>query len=356
MYCVISVTAPCSADASAVYNHRCGSLVLCIHMPRSLFAPITPVSVAQALEYCHMIAESRGIALLMPGDLHLWGVNGGNRSDFFVRLLDELAYDAVVLVGDVFDSAKHERETHADREVLVRLRTLDEADRLHIVRGNHDQQVLDDPQSIRERARRELVIGEAGDPMDLSWLTRPRMHTNVVYAEADARVFVGPAHYDAEQHKDAWPTHTGTNDVLVLRVSDSHILYEHGDRYDRWARRAHASSIVKHVGTCAYDLLVRFERRRAEWGDATGSLKQRVSVWRGVCRDVAQGIHKRGVTLPIEVHASVSGHTHYPGYVQIDGVPQVNVGSFRGYRPSFALVTRDTGELLPPVVVRYGRE
>lgn len=324
-------------------------------MPKIPMPPIAPVSYREAMDHCRRIERERGIALLIPGDLHLWGVEGGNRSDFFAHILETLEYDKVVLLGDMFDGMKYEQETHADRRVLELLAQLDCDDRIHIVRGNHDRAILNDPQTIHERARSEHVRAETGEPMDLSWLTRSRMYRDVVYVAVDGGAYRGPAHHEGSAHAHRWPSHVGSNDVLVLRVADKHILFEHGDAHDKWARRAHKSSVIEYVGKCGFDLLVRLERNHSGLGDMTGSLKQKVSRWRGVCRDVAQGAYVRGHELDFDIHANVCGHTHYPGQVLLGEVTHVNVGSFRGYRPSFALVTRD-GELLPPIVVRYGRE
>ena len=315
-------------------------------IPMSRLAPLSP---EEAFRVVDRVQREQGIAYLIPGDLHLWGARGGNRSDLFFRLLVETRYRKVVVLGDLFDGNRHERETVSDRQVLLHLRTLDTEGRLHLVRGNHDRLLMRSPALFAERAVRRRVFGEAGEPMDMSWLVRPRMHDDVVVSIADG------VEYATRGAGSSQDVHPGSSDVLVLRVGDKNILFEHGDAYDQWVRHSRTGSVLASVGKCAYDLMVKIEKNHTSLADLSGTLKQKVSVWRGVCHAVAVGTHKRGVVLPHPIHASVSGHTHYPGSVLFGDVPYVNVGSFRGYRPSFTLVT-EQGDVLPPIVVHCGRE
>lgn len=319
-------------------------------MDRVPMLRIAPRSVGEVFTMVERVHRERGIAYLVPGDLHLWGAKGGNRSELFFRLLTDVAYRKVVILGDLLDGNRHERETLSDRHVLEHLRRLDEQGRLHLVRGNHDRVLMRSPGLIANRHRRRRVLGEVGEPMDMQWLARPRMHDDVLYAYVDGVEYTLPGGIDR-----AKGDHPGSSDVLVLRVRDKNILFEHGDAYDHLVRRTRAGSVFTSVGKCAYDLLVRMEKNHASLADLSGTLKQKVSMWRGVCHAVAVGTHARGVSLSYPIHASVSGHTHYPGYVRFGEVPYVNVGSFRGHRPSFTLVT-EHGEVLPPIVVHCGRE
>ncbi len=305
---------------------------------------IAPLSLDDMFRVVDQVHREHGIAYLIPGDLHLWGARGGNLSSLFFRLLQEIPYRKVVVLGDLFDGNRHERETMSDRQVLEHLRLLDVADRLHIVRGNHDRALLRVPELIAKRARRVPVFGEAGVPMLMDWLVRPRTFSDVVYTRVDDVEYgVGDT------------AHPGSSDVLVLRVGTKNVLFEHGDAYDSWVRRTHTGSVLTGVGKCAYDLMVRIEKNHTSLADLSGTLKQKVSVWRGVCHAVAVGAHARGSALAHPIHATVSGHTHYPGYIPFGEVPHVNVGSFRGYRPSFVLVT-ERGDVLPPIVVQCGRK
>jgi len=318
-------------------------------MPRRSVSPIAPTTLDEAIARVEEIERTRGVGLLIPGDLHLWGVDGGNQSGLFAYLLDVLPYDKVVLLGDAFDSNMPERETEDDRAVLARLRLLDKDRRLHIVRGNHDRAILRDPALVRMRARMRAVGADVLAP-DVAWLGDERTHADVVHAEADGVVLRS----SVSDEKFVPEAPFSSVDSLVLQVGSGRVYFEHGDRHDKVAKRAHNSSILEWLGTNAFDLMVQIEKRHAGIGDKVGILKQKMSVLRGVCASVARGVHAAG--LVHTVTATVSGHTHLPQYIAHEGVPHVNVGSFRGYRPSFAVVTRDTGEVLPPIVVRVGRE
>jgi predicted phosphodiesterase len=281
----------------------------------------------------------------------LWGAEGGNQSGLFAHLLDVLPYQKVALLGDIFDGVVYERETDADREVLSRIRNLDDDGRLHIVRGNHDRDFLRSPELVVDRARARAVGADATLP-DVAWLTRSRLYDDVFYAETDRHVQVADG---TRLQVHPRKCHTGSSDVLVLRVGSGLVYLEHGDRYDRVATRAHKNSILEQIGKGAYDMLVHMEKGHVGFGGLTATLKQKVSVWRGVCGAVARGACTSSRRLAHEVAATVTGHTHYPLYSDAEQIPHANAGSFRGYRPSFVIVTADTGEVLPPVVVQAGR-
>ncbi len=316
-----------------------------------MFSPLAPRSFKDTIDTCRELARSRGIALIIPGDLHLWGVTGGNRSDLFATLLGAFPFGKVVLLGDLFDSDRQVRETAADRRVLSMLSALDREDRVHVVRGNHDRALLSTVAEPNEGRGRRAAQRRARDAA-LAWLARPRMHADIVYACADQAVFVGAAHPGGQGVADAIRPHPGSSDVLVLAVGNRTILFEHGDAYDRWVQRGRPRSVLTRVGGNAYDLSVAVERRNLRLADMSASVKRRVSMWRGVCRSVVEGAYARSVALPFPVHGTVCGHTHYPGFVMHEGIPHVNVGSFRGHRPSFAVVTGD-GELMPPFVIEH---
>lgn len=303
---------------------------------RSTF--ITPRPFDEVVAECNGIAQTRGIAVLVPGDLHLWGAPGGNRSDLFVELMQRVGFSYLLTNGDLFEGYHPARQTEHDASVLTHIQELDREARWIAVRGNHDRRIFTN--NIRHR-------GHESEP-DLSWLYRERISNPVCMSIVD-----GDVYHNAAPTQDVAPkAHPGSHDVVMLTVSGKNFLFEHGDRYDvLGGTLAARDDLATKVASAAYNLLVSLEKTHERVGDTIGTFKRSVSKWRGVGRSVAEGVTRQAQALTVPIHGTVSGHTHYPLHTVVDGIPHVNVGSFRGRRPSFAVITGD-GELLPPFVIR----
>lgn len=286
--------------------------------------------------------------MLVPGDLHLWGKAGGNRSDLFVQLLQQLPFQYLVTNGDLFEGRSSKRETIHDAEVLSYIRSLDNEGRWVAVRGNHDRRLFVGPKTRSSHTLRRVT----NEQQDVTWLHRPRVTENTLLSVVDGDTFFGPAHAQAHEHIEKHEGHPGSHDLVVLSVAGKNFLFEHGDAHDRFVGKLAAKDdLVTMLASTAYDMIVSLEKTHSKVGAVSGVIKQQFTVWRGVCKSVAVGVTKRAQTLGVEVHGTVGGHTHYPLYTVIHGIPHANVGSFRGHTPSFAIITTD-GELLPPFVIK----
>jgi UDP-2,3-diacylglucosamine pyrophosphatase LpxH len=314
---------------------------------------IHPMSLADGLDYAKKVAHERGIAAFIPGDVHLWGKSASSCSDVLQLFLDEVSFDHLVLNGDTFDANRYERRTLDDERVLDRIRALDAAERVHFIRGNHDHHILGTPHIVAERAR--ATGANAGEDVpDLGWLRRPRMQDNVVFSMVDGALYFGDAHTGPGKSGRSHEEHPGSHDVLVLRLGGKNILFEHGDAHDRLVdRRYTEDSLIGEVSSFLYNVVITLERAHEGISDISGYVKGQLNKWRGVCDSVAFGATEWRNVLNFDLHGTVCGHTHNPTWTMVNGLPHVNAGGMRGLRPSFAMVTADTGDLLPPVVVRY---
>lgn len=312
-------------------------------MFRFAMQAIQPLELHDAIGYVEHVERTRGVGLLIPGDLHLWG--GGNRSDLFAYLLKVLPYRKIAILGDMFDGGLHKRETNTDKEVITQLRTLDDDARLHLLRGNHDRFLF---RSLSNSQTYGHAVGADVVKPDLHWVSRSRLHEDVLYAKVDRTEYVPTVQ---KMSSEEMP-HFGTNDALVLQVGEGAVYMEHGDTYDTMIQGVHNNPILEHLSMHAYDASLRMEQLHYSIENVFRVFKQQVSMWRGVCDAVADGAYDATLRLHMQVTGTISGHTHYPLFTSVSGLPHANVGSFRGLRPSFVVVAGDTGEILPPVVVR----
>jgi predicted phosphodiesterase len=311
-----------------------------------------PRALDAILNECTRVAETRGVAVLIPGDMHLWGKQGGNRSDLFLEILKRLPFRYLLTNGDLFDGVTPERQTTHDVEVLTHIHALDTENRWIPLRGNHDRRLLANPRYVSERLLKKNTTLSPTHVEALAWVPRARMVSEVVVSVVEDEVYFGPAHQDGEKYLDRHEAHPGSHDLVVLSIGKQNFLFEHGDKHDHLCGKLGTKkSILSVVGSTVYNAMVTVEQTSDRVGKMSGALKQKFSMWRGVCEDVAVGATRWAEVLDVPIHGTVSGHTHYPLHTVIDTIPHVNVGSFRGRRPSFAIITED-GELLPPFVIR----
>lgn len=307
---------------------------------------ITSRPLRDVLDECAQIARTRGIAVLIPGDLHLWGKAGGNRSDVFAEILTQVPFEYLLTNGDLFEGRSAKRETVHDAEVLAHIRALDEGGRWIPVRGNHDRRLFVDPHG---RVTKRTV---PTTQQDRGWLKQPRMTPHTYISIVEGEEYFGPAHPRGEEHREKHPLHPGSHDLLVLTIAGNNFLFEHGDAYDRFiGKLAAKDDLITKVASGIYNMLVTVENSHTRVGQMSDAFKRQFSMLRGVCKSVAVGVTKKASTLEVSIAGTISGHTHYPLHTVIDDIPHVNVGSFRGHRPSFAIITAD-GELLPPFVIK----
>lgn len=231
------------------------------------------------------------------GDVHL---GDGSRSDLFgtkdtllVDYLRESAVraDAVVFMGDAIDlpqalSARRVRAAHPD--VFREIERLSRQIRVIFVRGNHDWAV-DYPSLFpatttveRLEVGRALIwhghaLDPANDPARRFYLTRVAMHSLL------ERMFRYEFRVPLQDHN-------------TLQNRTSHWF---GYQYARALRRFERGE----------GFIERFSR--AVWGDPGGHFEPTMDLLRS-------GPHE----------AIVSGHTHLPGVVRVDGRTYINAGSW----------------------------